>query len=126
MIFGILLTSGIIPNIFKRGIYKNNIITFNNSDNIILNTNDVIKIIDKNKYNNGNEFNIITIIDKNNFIIEKELTSEDIFIIGTKINDFKSVDYNMITTLNTKAIQELYEIIQAQQEQINFLLSKVQ
>ena len=42
------------------------------------------------------------------------------------VNDFMSVDYNQVTALNTKAIQDLYSIIQKQQEQINLLLSKIQ
>jgi hypothetical protein len=39
------------------------------------------------------------------------------------VKDYMSIDYNQITTLNTKAIQELYKIIKQQQEQINLLLS---
>ena len=48
----------------------------------------------------------------NNFIINEELTSEDIFIVGSKIDDFRTIDYNMITSLNTSAIQELFIEIQ--------------
>ena len=50
--------------------------------------------------------------------------SNKVFLYGMLVNDYMNVDYNQITTLNTKAIQELYSIIQKQQEQINFLLSK--
>ena len=39
------------------------------------------------------------------------------------VHDFLNIDYNMITTINTAAIKELYKIIQKQQEQINNLLS---
>jgi hypothetical protein len=106
------ITSGIIPNIFERGFYKNNIINFENKNNILLNVNDVIKIIDKNKYSNAKEFVIKEIIDSNNFIVNEELTSEDIFIVGSKIDDFRTIDYNMITSLNTSAIQELFIEIQ--------------
>ena len=106
------ITSGIIPNIFEKGFYKNDIINFENKNKISLKVNDVIKIIDKNKYNNAKEFIIKEIIDDNNFIINEELTSEDVFIIGSKIDDFRTIDYNMITSLNTKAIQELFIEIQ--------------
>jgi len=42
--------------------------------------------------------------------------------MGTKVKDFKCIDYNSITSINTAAIKELYKIIQRQQEQINSLL----
>ena len=36
-----------------------------------------------------------------------------------------SVDYNQIIALNTKAIQDLYLIIQKQQEQINNMQTQI-
>ena len=113
------ITSGIIPNIFERGLYKNNIINFDNKNNISLNPNDTIKIIDKNKYYSGKEFIIKEVIDNNNFTVYEELSSEDVFIIGSKISDFRTIDYNMITTLNTKAIQELFIEIEKIKKIIN-------
>jgi len=29
-------------------------------------------------------------------------------LFGIKVNDFKSIDYNQITAINTQAIKELY------------------
>jgi hypothetical protein len=51
---------------------------------------------------------------------------DDPFLIyGKKVEDAKSLDYNSFIALNTKAIQELYDIIKKQQQQINLLLSKI-
>ena len=54
------------------------------------------------------------------------LDDDEFLIYGKKVEDAKSLDYNPFIALNTKDIQELYNIIQKQQEQIDFLLSKIQ
>ena len=41
------------------------------------------------------------------------------------VHDFLNIDYNMITTINTSAIQELYKIIKQQQQQIDNLFKKL-
>ena len=67
-------------------------------------------------------------IDKNSFRIHKKLDVDEtkkVFVMGTKVKDFKCIDYNMITSINTAAIKELYKIILKQQEQINNLLSLI-
>jgi hypothetical protein len=58
------------------------------------------------------------------------LDDDEFLIYGKKVEDAKSLDYNSFIALNTKAIQELYKIIQQQQadlvlakRQINLLLS---
>ena len=107
-----------IPNIFDYAINKNKIITFDNKNNIELKKGDQIKI-------NYKDCKIIDIIDENTFEIDKELEEEKVFIIGTMATDFRNIDYNMITSINTAAIKELYKIIQMQQEQINNLLSLI-
>jgi hypothetical protein len=60
-----------------------------------------------------------------NKINKNDFKTSDVYLYGMLVNDFMSVDYNQITALNTKAIQDLYSIIQKQQDQINFLLSKL-
>jgi hypothetical protein len=49
------------------------------------------------------------------------LDDDEFLIYGKKVEDAKSLDYNSFIALNTKAIQELYKIIQQQQEQLNEL-----
>jgi len=105
-----------IPNIFDYANNKNKIITFDNKNNIRLKNGDQIKI-------NYKDCKIINVINNNKFEIDIELEDEKVFIIGTMVHDFLNIDYNMITTINTAAIKELYKIIQKQQEQINNLLS---
>ena len=85
-------------------------------------------IIDATPYINRckRRYGVITeIISSNQFKIDREINNFDPFLIyGKKVDDAKSLDYNSFIALNTKAIQELYEIIKTQQQQIDFLLSK--
>ena len=75
---------------------------------------------------------ITEIISPTEFKVDCEINKlcchdDDKFLIyGKKVEDAKSLDYNSFIAINTKAIQELYNIIQKQQEQIDFLLSKIQ
>jgi hypothetical protein len=115
-----------IPNIMEPGTINETTITFDNSCSIILSVNNSIRICGDSNYVNGNEYIITEVIDKYNFKINKnDFKTSDVYLYGMLVNDFMSVDYNQITALNTKAIQDLYSIIQKQQEQINFLLSKL-
>ena len=72
---------------------------------------------------------VVNVISSNQFEIDTEINNfniDDPFLVyGKKVNDFKSLDYNSIIALNTKAIQDLYSIIKNQQEQINILSSNI-
>lgn len=79
---------------------------------------------------------ITEIISSTEFKVDSEIKNlccdDDSFLIyGKKVEDAKSLDYNSFIALNTKAIQELYKIIEEQQTvinnmqtQINLLLNK--
>lgn len=61
------------------------------------------------------------------------LQTEKVFVYGEEVEDFKSVDYEGLTTLNISATQELSKlikkqqaIIETQQQQINELLKRLQ
>jgi hypothetical protein len=82
---------------------------------------------------------ITEIISPTEFKVDCEVNKlccndDDPFLIyGKKVDDAKSLDYNSFIALNTKAIQELYDIINKQQQQIDLLredyvrlLSKIQ
>jgi hypothetical protein len=82
---------------------------------------------------------ITEIISPTQFKIDCEIkkfccNDDDEFLIyGKKVDDAKHLDYNSFIALNTKAIQELYDIINKQQQQIDLLredyvrlLSKIQ
>jgi hypothetical protein len=121
------MTKDFIPNIMEKATINGNIITFPNSKDIILSVGNAIKMCKKDDYNNGDGIIITGIIDNNNFTILDEdaklFTDGYVYLYGLAVADFMNVDYNEITTLNTKAIQDLYSIITKQQEQINLLLS---
>ena len=71
---------------------------------------------------NGNKYKIIEVIDDNHFKVDKKIKGKDLFILGTEVDDFLSINYDYITTINTKVLQDLYHQVQKQQEQINLLM----
>ena len=65
------------------------------------------------------EFNIVTIPDDKDVIIEAtDLKADKIFVYGEEVNDFRTVDYEGLTTLNISATQELSKLIAAQNKKI--------
>ena len=60
--------------------------------------------------------------DKNSFSINLP-DEEKVFVYGTEVNDFRLVDYLVLTTHNTSATQELMRMVtemQQQNEKLNF------
>jgi hypothetical protein len=63
---------------------------------------------------------ILKIPNKNQVIIgTQDFISDSIFVYGEEVNDFRTVDYEGLTTLNISATQELSKMIKYQQTQIN-------
>jgi hypothetical protein len=117
----VILSNDFIPNIFDYGTYDDKIITFDNKNNLEIVEGDEIKI-------NYQSCRVEEVIDKNSFRIHKKLEVDEnnkVFIMGTKVKDFKCINYDMITSINTASIKELHKIILKQQEQINLLISKL-
>ena len=54
-----------------------------------------------------------------------EIQADEVFIYGKYVNDFKTLEYNSLISLNVCATQELYKLIQNLQEQINELKTKI-
>jgi len=111
------LTEEYIPNIY-------NICDIINTSNILITSNLIneLNINDEiETYNNLGEKNYYKIKNINSNIIEidKEISNSNIFIYGKKVTDFHTLDKTYIYTLNVCATQEIYRIIQRQQEQIN-------
>ena len=120
-------SSCIIPNIYEKASYINNIITFNNTSNIILKNNDKIKIVSMND-NNYSDYIITSNISLNSFCINSNLNHSNVFIYGTEVDDFLNIDYNQIFTLNVAATQELHkevEILKNENEMLNNKLNKL-
>ncbi len=110
-----------IPNIYKSFPITSNIITLDNLYG--LNINDKINIRNNNNLQN---FTIIDINEETNEItIDKEIEATECFVYGTTVNDFHALKKEYIFTLNVCATQELYKLIQAQQQQINNLLERI-
>ena len=130
-----------IANIFCIGTHHNKIIKTEKDISNLIEINDEIKLvfdnngshkefaIDDSSYNNRYKkryVKVIKIIDAYNFEIENKLDlNENFLIYGKKVNDFKKLDYNSLYSLNIACSQELYKIIQKQQEQINDLTDKI-
>jgi hypothetical protein len=117
----VVLSYDFIPNIFDYGNYDDKIITFDNKNNLELVEGDEVKI-------NNECCRVEEVIDKNSFRIHKKLDVDEnkkVFILGSKVKDFKCINYDMITSINTAAIKELHSIIKQQQEQIAFLMTKI-
>jgi len=65
----------------------------------------------------------VILIDDYNFeiIIPTHLKTDDLFVYGTEVSDFRSVDYDQIHTLSIAAIQELSKENTTLQEKIKLL-----
>ena len=88
---------------------------FINSKKYDLKINDKIKILDE---KNLIEDTILE-IKENYIIIRKELKNNNCVIIGKLVSDFKSVDYDSLTTLAISSIQELHNEISSLKKEIS-------
>jgi hypothetical protein len=79
------------------------------------------------------EFEIAAVLSADEVIIKTDqLKNDPVFVYGEEVNDFRTVDYEGLTTLNISATQEisrqlrsLTRILAVQQEQIRFLRKKL-
>lgn len=80
------------------------------------------------------EFDIASIPSENAVeIIANSLPADEVFVYGELVNDFRSVDYEGLITLNISATQELSNlikkqqlIIETQQQQIDLLMKRIE
>lgn len=80
------------------------------------------------------DFDIVSIPSDNVVEIKaNDLKADKVFVYGEQVNDFRSVDYEGLTTLNISATQELSKvikkqqaIIETQQQQIDQLLKRIE
>ena len=93
----------VIPDIYKYAEMTNGYVTLKNN----LKTGEKIKIITK----SGTE--IVEILDANsNGFKTNSNKTENIFVYGKQVSDFRSVDYEALSTLNISATQELLKRIE--------------
>jgi hypothetical protein len=117
-----------IPNVMLLATYNNNIITLPSQPvSVVIKVGDTIKCYDKD--NKEIVAFVDEVIDTLTFRIkelEEPYTDTKIFIYGTEIDDFHTIDKNYIYTLNVCATQELHRKIVSQEERIRQLEEKVE
>jgi hypothetical protein len=116
----ITLQTNYIPDIYDLGDYSSNIITTSNIDiSNIINTSNIVKIID----NYGYEYkcNITSVISSNSFTIDKDINTSNVFIYGKEIDDFHALDKSYIYTLNVCATQEISRKLDLAIQRIEYL-----
>jgi hypothetical protein len=117
-----------IPNVMLLATYNNNIITLPSQPvSVVIKVGDTIKCYDRE--NKEIIAFVEEVIDTLTFRIkelEEPYTDNKIFIYGTEIDDFHTIDKNYIYTLNVCATQELHRKIVSQEERIKELEAKVE
>jgi Chaperone of endosialidase len=72
------------------------------------------------------QVNIIAIPSANEVIIDAaDIKGDKVFVYGEEVDDFRTVDYEGLTTLNISASQELTKLLKQQQVMIELLQKKV-
>ena len=109
----------LVPNIFSVAECQTNIITF--GSNIIIDKsiqNNKITIIDM--QGTKDTYNIIdTDVTTNSITVDKDIIGDKVFVYGTEVEDFHTLDKSYIYTLNVCATQIL-------SEKVNTLTSQIQ
>jgi hypothetical protein len=112
-----------IPNIFTMAekydfnIFSN-IITVKLKDASFIKKGDLVKIISD---ETTNEVIILDIVDNTSISFKLEKMPKSLFVYGTKVNDFRTVDYDQLFSIGIGAIQELSK----QNEELKSQLSTV-
>ena len=140
-----------IANIYDYGNINDKIITMKKNINGLIDVGDELKIIldndDDNKeylLNATYEYNlykkrfvkVINIIDDYTFEVDNTINitenkpdvdaikADEIFVYGKFVDDFRTLKHNSIISINVKATQELYDIIQELRSRIEILENK--
>jgi hypothetical protein len=100
---------------------------------LLNNKNNIEIIIEDSPYHNRYKKRYVkvkAIIDETSFEIYEDIELDNnemynIFIYGKKVKDFKKLDYSSLYSLNIKATQELYKLIQHQQSIIENLQLRI-
>jgi hypothetical protein len=103
-----------IPNIYLVADYNSNVITLpSQPTKVVIKVNDKIKCYDKD--NKELLVEVIEVIDDLTFRIKDiEYSDTEIFVYGTFVDDFHTLNKDYIFTLNVCATQELHRRIEAQ------------
>jgi hypothetical protein len=109
----------VVPDIYKQTEIKDGVIHLGTA----LKPGDKVKLI----FESGEEMATVTAATATSFTVDKKQSGK-VFVFGKEVNDFRTVDYEALGTLNISATQELARQLQVQkainqklQEQINGL-----
>ena len=122
------LQRDVIPNIFSYGTcVGSNIISFKNTSNISIDIIDTVRIIDENGIDSNYRItsNLGNNYGNDAFMIDGNINTSNVFVYGTQVDDFHTVNKDYIFTLNVAATQDLYKIIRTQQILINNLTDRL-
>ena len=110
----VIIEKSYIPNIYLVSDYIDSVITLSSQPTkVIIKMNDKIKCYDKD--NKEILVEVIEVIDDLTFRIKEiEYTDTKIFVYGTFVDDFHTLNKDYIFTLNVCATQELHRRIEAQ------------
>ncbi|MCB9204568.1 MAG: tail fiber domain-containing protein, partial [Flavobacteriales bacterium] len=92
----------VVPNIYAVSTIEDGYIAVPNE----LKEGDRVKLI----FNEGAEMVTVLEADLNGFRVDLERT-DDVFVYGQEVSDFRTVDYEAIAMLNVSATQELFKLI---------------
>jgi hypothetical protein len=110
----VVIEKSYIPNIYSVADYSNNVITLHSQPTkVVIKVDDKIKCYDKD--NKELLVEVIEVIDDLTFRIKDiEYYDTKIFVYGTFVDDFHTLNKDYIFTLNVCATQELHRRIEAQ------------
>jgi Chaperone of endosialidase len=114
----------IIPNIFCIAECFLNVITFaQNIDalGVTMAVGTKISIIDKTGYQST--YTITSVSNGNTIVIDRNISSSQVFVYGTEVDDFHALDKNYIFTLNVCATQRLSQKIDNLMQRLAYLES---
>lgn len=106
----------IIPDIYKMAEMKSGFILLKNN----LKVGEKVKLIKA----SGDEILEVVEANQHGFKINSDKT-EEVFVFGRQVNDFHTVDYEALTTLNISATQELFNEIQKLRLENEILKSEI-
>lgn len=105
----------VIPDIYKLAEMENGYIKIENR----LKAGDVVKLI----FDNGETLETVITADAKGFSVNNK-ANKKVFVYGKQVDDFRTVDYEALTTLNISATQELLKLMKTQDNTIEQLQAK--
>jgi hypothetical protein len=112
-----------VPNVYQatskmEKVANGFLLHFTNNHNISSNAKKLRGLLSKTE--RMEEVDIISVPSANEVVINvREIKADKIFIYGEEVDDFRTVDYEGLATLNISATQELSKMIAKQQAQLD-------